>query len=242
MSAIIPVYNGERYLAPAIESALAQTYPPLEVIVVDDGSTDETAIVASGFGQQVTYYRQAHTGPGAARNRGIELARGELLAFLDADDLWEPDKLARQVVALETEADLEAVFGSVRQFYSPDLDVSVARRIRLIAEVMPGIVPGTMLIRKDAFLRVGWFVTTLRIGEFIDWHSRAVEARLRMLMLPEVVMQRRLHEANLGIRERDAAVDYVRLLKAALDRRRHPAGAPASQVASPERDAGPQGQ
>ena len=94
ISCIVPVFNGERYLAEALDSILAQTWRPLEVIVVDDGSTDGTAHIAAGYGAEVSYIHQANAGPAAARNRGLDAARGEFIAFLDADDLWHKDKLS----------------------------------------------------------------------------------------------------------------------------------------------------
>jgi len=87
ISVIIPVYNGERYLAEAIESALGQHYRPIEIILVDDGSTDRSAEVAKQVSQSIRYLYQAHGGAGAARNAGVDLAPGEFLAFLDPDDL-----------------------------------------------------------------------------------------------------------------------------------------------------------
>lgn len=97
VSVIIPVYNGERFLAEAIRSALDQTLSPAEIIVIDDGSTDASAEVARGFGPPVRVLAQANLGPAAARNLGVAHAAGDLLAFLDADDLWMPEKLAYQV-------------------------------------------------------------------------------------------------------------------------------------------------
>src|ERR1700758_706720 len=96
ISVIIPVYNAEKYLAEAIESVLAQTYRPIEVIVVDDGSTDSSADIAKRFAS-VRYCFQSHSGLGATRNRGIDLSQGKFLAFLDADDLWVEDKLTHQM-------------------------------------------------------------------------------------------------------------------------------------------------
>jgi glycosyltransferase involved in cell wall biosynthesis len=96
ITAIIPVHNGERHLAEAIQSVLAQTLPPGEIIVVDDGSTDASAAIAQSFGAPVRVLAQPNLGPAAARNLGLAHATGDLLAFLDADDLWTPNKLARQ--------------------------------------------------------------------------------------------------------------------------------------------------
>src|SRR5580704_8461828 len=101
ISCIVPVYNGARFLAEALESILAQTLPPTEIIVVDDGSTDATREVARAYTRHVFYVRQPHAGPASARNCGVGLATGDFLSFLDADDLWHAEKLERQMHALE---------------------------------------------------------------------------------------------------------------------------------------------
>ena len=115
ISVIIPVYNCDRYLAQAIESVLAQTYQPMEIIVVDDGSTDNSGAVAKNFGSSVRYYFHDNSGLGATRNRGIELAQGNFLAFIDADDLWVENKLSHQIAAFETNPQLDIVFGLAQQ-------------------------------------------------------------------------------------------------------------------------------
>jgi glycosyltransferase involved in cell wall biosynthesis len=220
VSVIIPVYNSARYLGEAVGSVLAQTYRPLEVILVDDGSTDDSAEVARSFGDAVRLYSQANGGVAAARNRGLAMAAGELLAFLDADDFWSEEKLSRQTAVLLADPSLDVVFGHVRQFHSPELADSLRQTTHYAAEVMPGYHAGTMLIRREAFERVGPFESQWPRAEFVSWHLRATDAGLRMLMLPDVMMHRRLHDANQSLRLRHGAVDYVRALKASLDRRR----------------------
>lgn len=217
---IIPVYNCDRYLAEALESILAQTYRPIEIIVVDDGSTDGSAEVAKRFGSSVRYYFQPQSGAGAARNYGTDLAQGSFFAFLDADDFWIEDKLTRQMSVFESEPEVDIVFGHVQQFHSSELDESVKNKIYCPPELMPGCHPGTMLIQRDTFLRIGRFGTNLQLGEFISWYSRAIELGMHIKMLPELLMWRRLHTTNQGIRQRQARIDYVRVLKASLDRRR----------------------
>lgn len=215
VSVIIPVYNCECYLAQAIESVLAQTYQPIELIVVDDGSTDGSAEVAQQFTPHVRYHRQANSGTAVARNRGVTLARGSFLAFLDADDVWVADKLARQLAAFRDTPDLDMVFGHVRQFYSREgqLDDSPAG-------TMPGYSAIAMLIKRESFQQAGPFDTRWQVGEFIDWYAKAMDAGLRSRMLPDVVALRRIHATNQGITQRPARTDYARILKAALDRRR----------------------
>lgn len=219
VSVVIPAYDAAAYLAAAIESVLGQTYRRLEVIVVDDGSSDGTADVARAFAERVRYLRQPHLGPGAARNRGVGEARGALLAFQDADDEWIETKLERQVAALADPA-VDMVFGHMEEFLSDDLSESERRRIESRPGPRPGYMVQAMLIRREAFARVGEFEPTWRVGEFVDWYTKALERGLRAVMLPDVVARRRLHGDNLGLRERAARGDYVRILKRAVDRRR----------------------
>ncbi len=220
VSVIIPVYNCEDYLAEAIESVLAQSYQPLDVNVVDDGSTDRSAVVARGFASPVRYYFQPNGGIGAARNRGTELARGSFFAFLDADDRWVEDKLERQMAAFEADPALDIVFGHVRQFHSPELPEGLKERTRIPADLMPGCCPSAMVVRRDAFFRVGPFETHWRVGEFMNWYVRAIEAGLRVMMLSDQVVWRRVHLTNHGIHQRKAITEWVQILKASLDRRR----------------------
>jgi glycosyltransferase involved in cell wall biosynthesis len=220
VSIIIPVYNGEKYLAEAIESVFAQTYRPLEAIVVDDGSTDGSAEIAKRFSPPVKYCFQANAGTGAARNRGIDLAQGLFFAFLDADDVWIKDKLARQLAAFEAHPEAEAVFGHVQQFYSPELRESIKNKIHCPSELIPGHLPTAMLIKRDAFFRVGLFETNWRVGQDVSWMLRAMEQRLNMVMLPDLVFMRRLHGSNKGITHRQFIKQRARILKASLDRRR----------------------
>ena len=220
ISVVIPVYNGERYLGQAIESVLAQAYRPLEIIVVDDGSTDGSATLSQQFGPPVRYHYQPNAGVGAARDLGAMLAQGEFLAFLDADDLWVPNKLDLQLRAFTNDASLEISFGHVRQFHSPELDEATRQRIILLDAPLVGCHPGTMLLRRTTFQRIGRFRDARQVGQFIDWYARAQEQKVKMQVLPDVLMQRRLHGANMGIEKRAARSDYARILGDVLRRRR----------------------
>ena len=224
VSVMIGVYNAELYIAEAIESVLAQSYEPIELIVVDDGSDDETAAVIKGFGDAARYEYQPRGGNGAARNRAVELARGAHFAFLDADDRFVPNKIERQMHVLRDDPGVDAVFGHVREFISPELATDEAARLRRPADNAPWTAPNLMLIRRESFLRVGPFSTALRVGVTVDWYARALEAELRTHVLPEVVLERRLHAQNNGLRERESRGQYLYVLKASLDRRRAAAG------------------
>jgi glycosyltransferase involved in cell wall biosynthesis len=220
LSVVIPVRDGARYLRAAVDSVRAQTVRELELIVVDDGSEDATPELIRALDPPVRGVRQEPAGVAAALNRGVELARGDLIAFLDADDLWVPRKTEVQLAALAADPALHMVFGHVRQFPSPELTASERAAIARSPEPMPGLSKGTMLIRREALARVGPFATEWRVGDFVDWHARATELGLKAAMLPDVVMLRRLHGSN-NTREAAAAhVDYVRIARAALARRR----------------------
>jgi len=221
VSVIIPVRDGARYIASAIESVLGQTEPPAELLVIDDGSRDGTAGIVSQFsGRGVGLTQQPPEGAAAARNRGVKLARHELLAFLDADDLWTSTKLEQQCAELRSDAALDMVFGYVRHFISSDVEPATRAKLRCREESVPGRFAGAMLIRRESFERVGLFETEWAIGEFLAWYARAQLLDLREKILPAVLLERRLHAANQGILKRGEHGDYVRVMKKVLDRRR----------------------
>lgn len=223
ISVMIGVYNAEPYLAEAIDSIHAQSYRPLEVIVVDDGSTDGSAEVAERY-PDVKVIRQPNGGNGAARNTAVGAATGDFFAFLDADDRFVAGKLERQMAELEADPSLDMVFGHVREFLSPELDEQTRASLRPPApEPMPWTAPNLMLIRRDSFFRVGLFSATLRVGVTVDWFARADEAGLKHTIIDDVVLERRLHTQNNGLREKDARSQYLHVLKAAMDRRRQAA-------------------
>src|SRR5205823_14470809 len=119
----IPAYNAAKYLGGAIDSVARQTHDLVEIIVVDDASTDDTAGVAAPYRNALRYVVQPHRGHAAARNHGVRISRGRYLAFPDADDLWEPDKLAVQLAAFDADPSLDIIFGHVIQFWSPELSL-----------------------------------------------------------------------------------------------------------------------
>lgn len=218
---MIGAYNARPYLGEAIESVFAQGYRPIELIVVDDGSTDGTDDVAHAFGDRLRFVQQERGGNGAARNTAVGLAQGDYLSFLDADDRFTPGKTESQMAALDADPALDMVFGHVREFISPELDPELKAQIRNPAPVSRWAAPNLMLIRRRSFEKVGLFATDIRVGVTVDWYARANEAGLRSLVLPDVVLERRLHGANNGIREQDARAQYIRVLKASIDRRRN---------------------
>lgn len=213
-------FQCEAFLGEALESVLGQTVPPDEIIVVDDGSTDGTAEVARSFGGRVRVVSRPNGGPGAARNTGLAAARGDWVAFLDGDDAWTRDKSRLQLEKAAQNPTAGLVFGLASNLVAPRGVTLTAARARGEDSALPGLVAGAMLARRETLLAVGPFPEGLRLGEFVDWYARAVEAGITGHLLDDVVLLRRIHGANQTIRERGAAGDYVRVLKAVLDRRR----------------------
>jgi glycosyltransferase involved in cell wall biosynthesis len=222
ISVIVTTFNCAAYLGAAIESVISQTLAADEIIVVDDGSSDGSAELVRQYGSRVLYLWQSNQGPGAARSLGIRVARGELLGFLDSDDLWLPCKLELQKAALDEDPALDLVFGKTVQFRDSDPDTtgSVDERAQ------PSPLISCLLARRTAFDRVGLLRTDLR-AEFVEWYLRAQEAGLRMRTLDELIVKRRVHEGNFTKRH-DLRRDYLLSLKASLDRRRGKAITPNS--------------
>jgi glycosyltransferase involved in cell wall biosynthesis len=218
VSVVIPVYNAERFLAEAIAGALKQTRPPAEIVVVDDGSTDRSADVAVSF-PGVRVIRQANTGPAAARNAGVAAARGDCVAFLDADDVWLPTKLERQAAALACDPAPDVVFGHMVEFADVAAGAPAVISDRAAAPV-PAPVPSAALVTRAALERVGPFDATLKLGDFIDWVSRAADLGLVLRMVPDLVVRRRIHASNLGRAVAGDPGDYLRLVRRAMLRRR----------------------
>ena len=235
ISCIITVFNCEAYLGEALDSAFAQTRPPDEVIVVDDGSTDGTPAVAQGYGERVRYVRQPNRGPAGGRNRGIAMASGELIAFLDADDIWLPGKLARQVRHFAERPDLQASVTQLRNFWTEELraEAEAMRDHALAAEALPGFVPQTLVARREVFGSVGLFDEALLIGEDTDWFLRASDLRIALEMVPEVLVLRRFHANNLTRTATVAQSKLPDIVWRSLQRRRASERPDTSSVSSP---------
>src|ERR1700748_887608 len=155
ISVVIPVHNGERYLAEAIESVLNQTYAPSQVLVIDDGSTYNTPAVARAYAERVLYVGQEQKGPGAARNLGVRSSRTDFIAFLDADDIWMPEKLSAQMRAFTQEPELDLVFCHMTQSGSPTRPAEVAPTLPCDDRPQPSPLISCLLTRRSAFDRVG---------------------------------------------------------------------------------------
>ena len=230
ISAVIPAYNAAPFLAGTLESVLAQTHAVDEIIVVDDGSTDDTAAIARRY-RQVRYLRQDNQGPAAARNRGIQAARGDWIAFLDADDCWTPDKTATQLAALQRHPDLALIAADMAEI-APDGTTRIASMlahhalreyfVRLDGAPVPAalsrlvrknfIPTGTVLARREVLERLGGFDPTIRFGEDLELWAR-IAARHPIACLPQVQMLRCRHDRNATGQTQAMLEDLVRVME-----------------------------
>ncbi len=222
ISCVIPVFNGECYLGETIDNVLQQTLPPFEVIVVDDGSTDNSAKIADAFGPPVRRVFQSNQGHGAARNLGLQHAKGDLIAFQDADDLWHPEKLERQLRFLQQHPGAGGCVVYVRNFsVFESSDEASAREKRRVDEAAPGFTFASLLAHRWAFERVGALDASLEHTDDTDWFLRARDAAVDIGVLTDALCFRRIHESNRSRLHADNSVDeYLQLLKRHLDKRR----------------------
>lgn len=220
ISVIVPVYNGERFLSEALQSILMQNYQPLEVLVVDDGSTDQSASVAAKF-PEVRVLRKMHSGLAATLNYGIRHATGDLLAFLDADDRWLQGKLAIQVAELLQRPELDMVFGYGRQF---NFSFGANSEEEVFSAVQPALHKSAMLIRRKSFFLVGDFSEDINSHDFLNWYARAMAFNIQDAVLQDVVFERRIHNENVGRKcPANQRRKYLSTLRAVINQRRQSA-------------------
>jgi len=224
VNVIIPLYNGAAFLADTLDSVAAQTYRPLDVTMIDDGSTDASAqIVAAAQARldlPIAYYFQHNQGPSAARNYGIAQTDGEFLAFLDADDLWLPQKIARQVAFLAVHPDAHAVVCHMRYILEPGTPWPSSLNRAYYDQSPPGYLPSALLVRRALFDRIGCFDPSLRLGEDTDWFLRARDSGAFVGVAPEILLLRRFHRASLSYASKAARTEMFTYLHASLRRRR----------------------
>ncbi|MBS1114182.1 MAG: glycosyltransferase [Nitrospirae bacterium] len=219
VSVIIPAYNCERFIAEAVESVRRQDHRPIEIIVVDDGSTDGTSAHVKNLGKDIRYVHQSNRGPAAARNRGIEMAKGEVFTFLDADDYWPENKLEIQLAHLRKYPRIEVVLGRI-QFTGSLTEADMKIRFEGPDNTMVNINLGSGIFKRAVFEKVGIFDESLRHFEDHDWFLRAREKDVSMVILENITLYYRRHENSMSSRKSEDDPTMIQILKKSLDRRR----------------------
>jgi glycosyltransferase involved in cell wall biosynthesis len=224
LSVIVPAYNAANFIRDAIRSIEEQDYPTLEIIVVDDGSTDATREVVAGHNGAIRYVRQENQGAAGARNHGLSLARGSLITFLDADDVWTPSALKLLTEHLHDSPQTDVVLGRV-QYTRLLTDSTGEHRMEAFGDPCISFSFDAGVFRRQIFERIGTFDASLRSSEDVDWFMRAREARVMIDVLEDVVLFYRRHGRNLT-QDRDTSHrDLAHALKQSLNRRRRSSAA-----------------
>ena len=216
ITVVIPCHNGERYLEETLASVLHQTWRPIDVVVVNDGSTDNSAALAERLGDPIRVVSQSQRGPAAARNCGIATARGDLIAFIDQDDLWVPEKLTMQMAAFEADPALDVCVGYIQRFR----DTAHGRVKR--GKPVPGYLSVTLLAKRALF-DLHLFDAARKYSDSADWFLHVQAAGYNIRLLPDLLTLHRDHADNLSLTHGDESrQEFLHLLKAKIDRERDP--------------------
>ena len=204
VSVVIPAYNYGRFIKEAIDSVLKQSWPAIEVVVVDDGSTDETRSVVESFDGRVRYLKQENAGVCVARNRGVSESNGDLIAFLDADDMWEPAKLEKQLAKFDADPEVGLVHCGLREFDSETSETVstrlegqegfVADELLLWERPAVNVSGSSVMVRREVFDAVGGFDEQLKVGEDWDFCYR-IARKYKIGFVREPLVNYRVHSA-----------------------------------------------
>lgn len=229
ISVVIPVYNGAAHIVHALESVVQQTLPAYEIIVVDDGSTDDTAAAVREFAQMrassneaghIELVQQANQGHADAKNTGLAHAQGDLIAFLDADDRWLPQKLAAQARYLAEQPALGYVLCHMRAMLTPGTEWPKHLNRQHYENDPPLYAPSAIMARRTLFDTIGNFDTSFVHGNDSDWFLRAREAGIAMKVVPQVLVEKWIHGENMSHQTASMSRELFRGLRASLQRRR----------------------
>lgn len=216
LTVVMPAYDTESYVGEAIESVLERADRLLELIVVDDGSTDGTAAIAASFGDPVRVIRQENRGPAPARNVAMAAARGAYVGFLDSDDLWVAERPDPRLAALDADPALAGAHGACR-FFAVDAE---GARVPVLEAAATAPDMGTYILRRTVLDAVGGFDEAFRMAEDVDFLSRVREAGLRVQPVDALVSLNRMRPGSLT-RDRDAVLQgWLHAGRAAMRRER----------------------
>ncbi|MEM1167879.1 MAG: glycosyltransferase [Cyanobacteria bacterium P01_H01_bin.35] len=219
VSVIIVVKNGERYLQNAIDSILNQTYSNYEIIVIDGSSTDNTPKIAQSY-PQIRYFVQDSKGIANAYNQGIELGKGELIAFLSHDDTWTSDKLETQVIYMSEHPEIGYTVAKVNFFLEPGHSPPSGFRTELLEGEHIGKIMETLVVRKTLFEKIGKLNPEFAVAEDVDWFARANDAQIPMAVMPKVLLNKRVHDTNLSLNSQQNTQNLLKLIRNSIQRKR----------------------
>jgi glycosyltransferase involved in cell wall biosynthesis len=229
VSVVLPVYNRAGWVARAIDSVLAQTYRRLELLVIDDGSTDGTLQVLESYGSRITVLRQSHAGAETARNLGLEHARGEFIAFIDSDDVWYAERLSSQLPLFDR-AEVGLVFGNAalvdyrqkppRHLKRTFFDGVRPSRGRVTADFARGcFVPcSSVLARRRCFAETGRFTVEHRAADYLKWLE--ISAVYELDYVPEPIFEYAIHPGGISHNLLEALADCIESFRDMLARNR----------------------
>lgn len=219
ITVIIPAYNAEAFIAETLLSVINQSWDNYEIILVDDGSSDHTAAIASTF-PAVTVICQENRGVAAARNIAIAKARGDYIAFLDADDLWPPQKLSKQIEYMQQYPELGISYTLHQCFLDHSMDtMPLWVRPELFASQEAGYIPSALMVSREILQQVGLFNEHYQVSEDTEWLLRAKEKGIQIGLVPELLLHKRVHQDNLTGRP-DVQQNLFRALADSISRRK----------------------
>jgi glycosyltransferase involved in cell wall biosynthesis len=222
VSVIMPVFNAERYVEEAVRSVLSQTYKRIELICINDKSTDGSLSILESFGSEIMFVNnEKNCGTAKSRNKGVRVARGEFLAFIDNDDIWESNKLEVQMTQFQNNPDLDVSFSYMQCFISPEIGEQVKNLRYCPPDPLPGYIPSTVVVKRTSFDKVGYFDSRWKNGESFAWILKAKEVGLKLEVVEDVLVKRRIHESNKGILAPSTSKsDYLRIIRESVNRRK----------------------
>jgi glycosyltransferase involved in cell wall biosynthesis len=239
VTAIVVVRNGERFLRSALDSILVQDYEPLEILVIDGSSSDGSARIAKGM-KGVRYLRQTDDGLANARNLGIAVAAGDVLAFLDADDLWAEGKLRTQMDHLDRHVSDSGCVAWLRFVIDEDYGRGNPWALEFYGKDVAGYTPGTLVARKALFREVGLFNPAYSVASDSDWFARARDLGVSLPLVPQVLLSKRIHGTNMSLKTRVTRQETMALLHESLRRKRAMHGMSLKAVRPQDLDDGPE--
>jgi glycosyltransferase involved in cell wall biosynthesis len=220
VSVILAVRNGEKYLETALKSIFEQSFQDYEIILIDGKSEDRTAEIAKSHAS-IRYLYQQGQGIADAYNLGIEKAKGKILAFISHDDLWTADKLDIQANYLQAHPEMQYTIAKVKFFLEAGQTVPNGFRKELFTGEHVGMIMETLVVRKKLFELVGNFNSDYHVAEDVDWFSRAKDAGILYHVVDQVLLHKRVHNANTSLNSSVNDQNLLNILRQSIKRKRN---------------------